>query len=122
MADSPGKRFYDRQLEFLSEKDVDGLVENQYHADGKIVGFEFTRRGREELRAHFTGYLENLGYIELRSTDKFTETEDSIFFEATVSTQLGVARVYDVFVLSEGKASHHFTGIISVEPHETEGS
>jgi len=52
-----------------------------------------------------------LGYIKLVSTDKFTETEDSIYFEATVETKLGVVRVYDVFLLNDGKATHHFTGL-----------
>jgi hypothetical protein len=52
-----------------------------------------------------------LGYIDIKSTDKFTETEDTIFFEATVETRLGVAQVYDAFVLKNGKATHHFTGM-----------
>ena len=45
------------------------------------------------------------------STDKFAETEDSIFFEATVETKLGVVQVYDAFVLRSGKATHHSTGM-----------
>jgi hypothetical protein len=64
------------------------------------------------------GYLERLGTLKLKSTDKFTETDDSIFFEATIITQLGEARVYDVFMLRDGKATHHFTGLISVSPLE----
>lgn len=118
MAESPGRDFYDRQLTYLGQKDVDGLVENQYHEDARIVSFDFIREGREELRQHFRGYLAHLGYIELISTDKFTETDDSIFFEATVDTQNGVARVYDVFMLDDGRATHHFTGLLSFEPHE----
>jgi len=49
----------------------------------------------------------------LESTDKYTETEDTIFLEATVSTDLGRTRVFDAFVLKSGKASYHFTGVIA---------
>ena len=47
----------------------------------------------------------------LLSVDQFAETEDTLFFEASVSTSLGKARVYDAFVLRDGKVTHHFTGI-----------
>jgi hypothetical protein len=32
-----------------------------------------------------------------------------------VATALGIARVYDAFVLREGKVTHHFAGVISRE-------
>jgi hypothetical protein len=51
----------------------------------------------------------------LQSTDKFTETEDAIFFEATITSRLGKARVYDVFLLRDGKATHRFSGVISLQ-------
>jgi hypothetical protein len=108
---TPGQKFYDEQLAFLASGDTDGLVDNHYAPDGAIISFDFIRRGTAELKQHFRNYMAMLGYIKLVSTDKFTETEDSIFFEATVETQLGVVRVYDAFVLVDGKATHHFTGL-----------
>jgi hypothetical protein len=48
---------------------------------------------------------------EVVSTDKFTESEDTLLFEATVTSNLGRVRVYDAFVLDEGKARYHFTGV-----------
>ena len=62
------------------------------------------------------GYLATMGKIELKSTDKWVETDDSIFFEATVWTDHGEAHVYDVFILKDGKATHHYTGLISFTP------
>jgi hypothetical protein len=47
----------------------------------------------------------------LLSFDQFAETEDALFFEASVSTFLGEARVYDAVVLRDGKVTHHLTGI-----------
>jgi hypothetical protein len=49
--------------------------------------------------------------FEVLSLDQFVETEDTIFFEATVRTAMGQVKVYDAFVLSDGKATHHFTGV-----------
>ncbi len=115
MAQTPGRAFYDRQIALLEAGDIEGEV-NQYHDDAVLVGFDFTVRGREAIREHMTGYLARLGLLKLQSTDRFTETEDAIFFEATMLTGLGVARVYDVFMLREGQATHQFTGLISVGP------
>jgi hypothetical protein len=48
------------------------------------------------------------GAVCCRSTSL---TEDALFFEASVSTSLGEARVYDAVVLRDGKVTHHLTGI-----------
>jgi hypothetical protein len=52
-----------------------------------------------------------LGKIEVLSLDQFVETDDTIFFEATVRTAAGHAKVYAAFVLRDGKATRHFTGL-----------
>ncbi len=113
---TPGKLFYDRQVAFLEANDVEGLVSTQYDSDAELVGFEFSVKGHEALRAHFTEYLSGLGSINLASTDKFTETADTIFFEATIDISAGQARVYDAFVLKGGKAVYHFTGLLGFSP------
>lgn len=109
---SPGRQFLDKQLEYLGAKNVDGLVDNHYKDDALLVGFDFTARGKEALREHFRNYLQTLGDLEMKSLDKFTETGDTIFLEATVETSnLGVAQVYNAFVLDNGKVTYHFTGL-----------
>ena len=106
-----GRKFYDRQLEYLFAKDVDGLIENNYNEDAVLVSFDRVVKGREALKEHFRGYLEMLGDLKVKSTDKFQETEDTIFFEASVESNFGPAVVYDAFVLKNGKISYHFTGV-----------
>jgi ketosteroid isomerase-like protein len=117
MSTTPGKAFYDRQVAYLEANDVDGLIANQYADDAIIVSFDFQHKGTEALRQHFINYLAHLGSIKLLSTDKFTETPDSIYFEATVKVAAGVARVYDVFMLKNGKATHHYTGTLGFTPN-----
>jgi hypothetical protein len=111
---TPGRAFYQRQIAALEASDLDALM-TQYHPDATIITFDVTVKGHAAIRKHFEGYLERLGRLKLKSTDQFTETVDAIFFEATITSQLGEARVYDVFLLQNGKATHHFTGLISVQ-------
>ena len=113
---TPGKAFFNKQVAFLEANDVEGLIANQYAADAELVGFDFEVKGREALRIHFTKYLANLGAIKLVSIDKFFETDDTIFFEATIDVRAGQARVYDAFVLQKSKATYHFTGLLGFSP------
>jgi ketosteroid isomerase-like protein len=112
---APGSTFYEKQIAALESGDVDRVM-GQYHDDAVLVSFDTTVRGLAALREHFVGYLARLGSLKLLSTDHFAETPDSIFLEATVRTSSAEAKVYDVFILRDGKATHHFTGLISVSP------
>jgi hypothetical protein len=112
-----GKAFYNRQVAFLEAKDIEGLVETQYAPDAEVVSFDFSVKGHAALKTHFTNYLQNLGDFKAYSTDKFVETEDTIFFEATIQVSGGLARVYNAFVLKDGVASHHFTGRLDFIPN-----
>ena len=112
-----GKTFYNHQVAFLEAHDVTGLIASQYVADAELISFDVHVKGAEALVKHFTNYLANLGSIKLLTTDKFTETTDTIFFEATIQVAAGVARVYDAFVLKDGKATYHFTGLLGFTPN-----
>jgi hypothetical protein len=114
MDPTPGRAFYQRQIAALEAGDLDAIM-TQYYPDACMIGFDFIVRGHAAIRKHFEGYLERLGRLKLKSTDKFTETEDAIFFEATITSDLGEAQVYDVFMLRDGKATHHFSGVISLQ-------
>ena len=115
---TPGQKFYKSQIQYLESNDVESIV-NNYHEDAELVGLDGLHvKGSDALRTHFIGYLGHLGSIKVLSTDKFTETDDSIFFEATVRTDLGIAEVYDVFLLRDGRAYRHYTGVKSVRPHD----
>ena len=114
MTDSatPGRALYDRQLQCLLDKDADGLVETNYAPDAELISFQNVIKGREALRTYFKGYIEMLGDLVIESTDKFAESDDAVFFEATVNSALGRVRVYDAWVLRDGQITHHFSGVI----------
>jgi hypothetical protein len=112
MADDSSKRpFYEAQIQYLVAGDVEGLIDNQYTDDATLVSFDNQIKGNAALKTYFKGYLEMLGSLEVVSTDKFVETDDALFFEATVNTNFGQAKVFDAWVLRDGKISHHFTGV-----------
>jgi hypothetical protein len=111
---TPGRAFYQRQIAALEAGDLNALM-TQYHPDATMVGFDFMVKGHGAIKKHFQGYLERLGMLKLKSTDKFTEIEDAIFFEATITSDLGEAQVYDVFMLRDGQATHHFSCVISLQ-------
>jgi hypothetical protein len=117
MDTTAGRAFYDRQVSFLEANDVQGLIHSQYAPDAELVGYDLRVKGTEALITHFNGYLAHLGKIKLVSTDKFMETEDAIMFEATIQVAAGTARVYDAFVLKDGKATYHFTGMLGFTPN-----
>jgi len=107
-----GREFYERHVQFLVDHDVDGLIASNYNEDAVLVTHTAVARGRVELTRFFKGYLELLGELEVLSTDKFTDTGDTILFEATMRSALGEARVYDAFVLRDGKIDYHFAGVM----------
>ncbi len=111
VADTPAKTFYERQVEFLLKGDAEGLVDNNYHDDAMVVSHEFVVKGKEALKEHFRQYLKWVHIQEVKSTDKFTEADNTIFFEATVRSNFGIVHVFDVWVLNDGKIKYHFTGV-----------
>ncbi len=112
---TPGRAFYRRQIALLEAADIEGLM-GQYQPDATLLNYDTCVTGTANLREFFVGYLAALGSIRLKSTDKFAESPDSILFEATVETAHGTARVYDVFTLKDGRATHHYAGVISFTP------
>jgi hypothetical protein len=106
-----GWRFYKRHIELLQERNIDELLATHYDPDAQLVAVEWSVRGHDALRQAFAGYLDSIGEFTV-DTERFHETDDSVFFEATMHTAgAGVRKVYDAFVLRDGRISHHFTGI-----------
>lgn len=112
MAITKGKIFYQEQLEYLINGDVEGLIENHYDKNAQLIRFDRVVNGQEQLKLFFKEYMKNLTNFRLISTNQFQETEDTMFFEATASSdEIGIVRVYDAFVIKNNKITHHFTGL-----------
>ena len=108
--DTPKKRMYENQVRHLIAGDADGLVDDNYHEHATVASFKFEVSGREALKAHFRNFMRGVQILEVLSTDNFVETARGFSFEATVRTNFGIGKVYDVFVLDGDKVIYHFTG------------
>jgi carbon-monoxide dehydrogenase small subunit len=111
IVDTPKKRMYENQVRHLISANPDGLVDDNYNEHATVASFDFKVTGKDALKAHFRNYMRWVQIKEVLSTDKFVETEAGFSFEATVRTNRGIGRVYDVFVLENDKVSYHFTGM-----------
>jgi len=111
IVDTKAKQFYQRQVECLIAKDVDRLVDENYLDDAVLTSANFTVRGKPALKAHFHNFLKWVTIKEVKSTDLFVETDNTVLFEATIESNFGTEKVYDAFVLRDGKVAYHFTGV-----------
>ena len=111
-ASSAGGRFLEAHLDFLARGDVEGLLRSHYWPDAVLVTPERVVAGHEALRAYFAAHLAALGDFSVESFDALSQGPDAILLEATMSSGLGRARVYDAFALRAGRITHHFAGMI----------
>jgi hypothetical protein len=112
------RAFYDKQLAILADKDHVRLIDEQYTPDAELLNINEPPAivGSDALKAHFKDYIAHLGYLKVLSTDKYVESDDSVMFEATVETAGGVARVYDTFVMRDGRIWRHYSGLLGFTP------
>jgi hypothetical protein len=106
---SKGRDFYNRQLQYLQNGDIEGLVRDQYHDDAEMVTFEFTLKGKDAIRK----YLQEdeptqAGKVHKSETAFFAESDDCILFTAIIeSEKLGTFIARDAFYLRDGKTYRH---------------
>lgn len=107
-----GRKFFRRHIQYFLDKDVEGLVSHDYTDDAVVQSVDFVVQGPDALRALFTGYLQMIGDFKLNSMDGFIENGNVIQLEATMqTTNAGLRKVYDVFVMKDGKIQRHITGV-----------
>lgn len=112
IADTPGRRFFDEQIAFLQQGKTDELIDRHYHDNAVLISTSEVVSGRDALKRHFGAYVAMLGKVEIIRLNGFIEARDSVLIEAVIRTTLGESTVYDAFMLSDGKVTHHFTGTV----------
>ena len=113
---SPGRKFFNTHLETIASGKVDEMVDRDYTEDAVLItyfnGFAdmpapITIQGRENIKQFFHKYMKAIGHIDLKSLD-FTETEDTIFFQANFNNDLGSVNAGDAWMMRDGKIAYHF--------------
>ncbi len=103
-----GKDHYREQLMLMSSGKIDELVEKHYHKDAVMVTFDGIRRGHKELKKYFADTLEVMKKITDMSTEYFAETEDSVIFRATITSEgRGTVDAVNGLYMKDGKIHRH---------------
>jgi predicted SnoaL-like aldol condensation-catalyzing enzyme len=120
-----GKEFFDKHMEYIVAKDMEGMIRDQYTEDAALYNaFPFLDTpppniisGREELVKVFNAYLEYQGEIQVESLYNFLDTEDVISFQAVfTSPKTGKWAVGDTWLMRDGKIYRHFGFAYQVSP------
>ncbi len=114
---SETRKFYEKQMDYILRNDVDGMIDNQYAEDGVLISpFDMLDtppphivRGRPALKEFFKKYLAWHGSIQVESIDQFAGTDESVFFQATFTSQTGRWVVGDGWYLRHGKIAVHYS-------------
>lgn len=93
-----------KQMGFLQQGDIDGMVEGCYAADARIHGFTFRAEGHAALKELIRLYLSRLSTLGERSIDKFTVGKNFIWMEMTIQNPQGnPVKIYEVKFIQNGK-------------------
>jgi len=89
---TPDRAFFDKHMEYLFSGDLDGLFESQYRDDAILIvpavseGEPPSIVPRAQFKEFFGAFLDYYGELNVDSLDHFVALDDSIFFQAMVSS------------------------------------
>lgn len=112
-----------RYIDYQARQDADGLADEFFSADGRLVTAKLNIEGREALRAFFRSKFEEESGFHLVSSRNITGDHDYVWFEATAGGSQGVRTVYDVMLLQDGKVRLQLVGTLQgVLPADAHGN
>jgi hypothetical protein len=114
---TPGRKFFDQHMAYITTDDVDGMVDAQYTNDAVLISpFDILDtppphivRGNQALKDFFRKYLAWQGAIKVESLYDFAEIDDSISFQAIFTSKTGRWVVGDAWHMRDGKIDRHFS-------------
>src|ERR1700730_18013787 len=112
MSTRPGRMYINRRIELLVAGNTDQMVDEGYSPDAVLISLDGQVEGSRALKEYFREHIPALGGIKLKAIGKFSETEDAVFIELTVTTgKYGDVTSYEAFVLLKEKARNHITAL-----------
>lgn len=113
---TPGRQFFDKQLEYLSANKIDELIDNQYASDAVLISAfnvlpsppPHVVRGNKALKEFFRAYVDWHGSINVEELTNFVEIEKSIFFQAVFTSKTGRWAAGDAWHMRDGQIEVHY--------------
>lgn len=103
---------HQRYIDYQARQDADGMADDFFSADGRLVTAKLNIEGREALRSFFRSKFEKESGFHLVSTRHITGDHDYVWFEATAGGSQGVRTVYDVMLLRAGQVTLQLVGTL----------
>ncbi|NML64404.1 nuclear transport factor 2 family protein [Hymenobacter sp. RP-2-7] len=101
-ATEAARAFHQRYLDYHRRGDADGLADDFFSADARLVTGQVDVSGRPAIRQLFTDLFAREADFTPLSVQHLTSDRDYVWFEATVASSLGQRQVYDVMLRPEG--------------------
>lgn len=106
-------RLHEQYIAYQAHGDTDGLVDDFFTPDARLVTAKVQVTGREALRSFFGHKLQEESDFHLESTRNIAGDDDYVWFEATAGGSRGMRTVYDVMLLQgTGQVSLQLVGTL----------
>ncbi len=106
------EQVHHRYIDLQARQDADGLADDFFSADGRLVTVKLNIEGREALRSFFRSKFEKESGFHLVSTRNISGDHDYVWFEATAGGSQGVRTVYDVMLLRDSQVTLQLVGTL----------
>ena len=115
---TPGRKFFDEHMKYIYANDIDGMIDDQYTQDAVLFSpFDVVPdrkpphviRGNTALKEFFHRYIAWQGSIDVEELSNFSETDNSIFFQAIFTSKTGRWAVGDAWHMTDGKIDTHYS-------------
>ena len=111
-ASADAERIHHRYIDYQARQDADGMADDFFSADARLVTSKLSVEGREALRSFFRHKFDTESGFHLVSTRNLAGDDDYVWFEATAGGSLGVRTVYDVMLLHGAQVSLQLVGTL----------
>jgi ketosteroid isomerase-like protein len=106
-------RLHERYIAYQANHDADGLADDFFTADARLITAKVQVAGREALRSFFGHKLQEESEFHLESTRNIAGDADYVWFEATAGGSRGMRTVYDVMLLQGGQVAMQLVGTLA---------
>lgn len=107
---SSGRSFYQKYVSCLQAGVLQELL-SLYYPEATLLSVDRAITGTAGIAQFFGQYFGGLGGLNAEPAGKFVEGVDSFLSETRLESPEVIARVQDMFVLKDGKATHHFISV-----------
>jgi hypothetical protein len=116
VSDSPGQQFFQKHMGYLMSGDLHTMLQDQYAEDAILITpFDILDvppphiiHAGPAMEDFFRKWLDYHGAMTLDSLYDFAELDDSISFQALITSQTGKWVLGEAWHLANGKIDRHY--------------